>query len=38
MVKKLTNEIIDMKRSVRDRETKAKGPISLSLKETHRSK
>jgi hypothetical protein len=33
MVKKLSNEIIDMKR-VQGRETKAKIPISLSLKET----
>jgi hypothetical protein len=37
MVKKLSNEIIDMKRSG-ERETKAKGPIILSLKETHHSK
>jgi hypothetical protein len=37
MVKKLSNEIIDMKR-MQGRETKAKGPISLSLKETHRSR
>jgi len=37
MIKKFSNEIIDMKRSA-GKETKAKGPIHLCLKETHHSK